>query len=246
MSNNEIIFKIFESDFYISEMVKIWDEGNKWANWIKQLSQRYNLGKTVLDVPCGVGRVSYFLVNEGFNVTGIDISERMLEIAKKNVTGAKFVKGDMRRLSDTVKDEKYDIVLNLFNSLGYYNDEDDMDILFSIRTVTKGMAIVNLDSRDYLIYNLPEVRYSYVPPYMVVDISRFEPTTSRVEVVRKYLDKKGNEVGSLEYSQRYYSLHEVVKMAKRAGFRVEDILSGYSWKPYEIGDPQMTLVLSPS
>ncbi|MEM4076711.1 MAG: class I SAM-dependent methyltransferase, partial [Metallosphaera sp.] len=195
---------------------------------------------------CGVGRVSYFLVNEGFNVTGIDISERMLEIAKKNVTGAKFVKGDMRRLSDTVKDEKYDIVLNLFNSLGYYNDEDDMDILFSIRTVTKGMAIVNLDSRDYLIYNLPEVRYSYVPPYMVVDISRFEPTTSRVEVVRKYLDKKGNEVGSLEYSQRYYSLHEVVKMAKRAGFRVEDILSGYSWKPYEIGDPQMTLVLSPS
>ncbi|MEM4911827.1 MAG: SAM-dependent methyltransferase, partial [Metallosphaera sp.] len=56
MSNNEIIFKIFESDFYISEMVKIWDEGNKWANWIKQLSQRYNLGKTVLDVPCGVGR----------------------------------------------------------------------------------------------------------------------------------------------------------------------------------------------
>ena len=243
---NETVLRIFESDFYINEMVKVWEEGKKWADWIAELASRYGLGKRVLDVPCGVGRVSSYLVSQKFEVTGVDISDRMLEIAKKNVPNAKFIKGDMRKLSEILGNEKYDIVVNLFNSLGYYNEEDDMDILFSIKSVTRGIAVLNLDNRDYVIFNMPEIRYSYVPPYMVVDTSRFEPTTSRVEVIRKYLDSKGNEVGSLEYSQRYYSLHEVVKMAKRAGFKVVDVLSGYSWKPFEIGDPQMTLVLSTS
>ncbi|AWR98889.1 class I SAM-dependent methyltransferase [Metallosphaera hakonensis] len=242
---NESFKKIFESDFYINEMVKVWEEGKRWADWVNELSSRFNLGRKVLDVPCGIGRVSYYLAQEKFDVTGLDISERMLDMAKKNVPSAKFLKGDMRMLEKTIGDEKYDIVVNLFNSLGYYSEEDDMDILVSIKNVTKGVAVINIDNRDYVIFNMPETRYSYIPPYMVVDNSRFDPLSSRVETVRKYLDSRGNEVGSLEYSQRYYSLHEIAKMAKRAGFKLLDIYSGYSWKPFDIGDPQMTIVLSP-
>jgi ubiquinone/menaquinone biosynthesis C-methylase UbiE len=45
-------------------------------------------GKTVLDVGCGFGYYSVLLVKSGATVTGIDISEKMIELAKNNAREA--------------------------------------------------------------------------------------------------------------------------------------------------------------
>ena len=51
---------------------------------------------TVLDVGCGAGiPAARFLVNRGFAVQGIDISRRMIELARANVPGAAFEVRDM-------------------------------------------------------------------------------------------------------------------------------------------------------
>jgi ubiquinone/menaquinone biosynthesis C-methylase UbiE len=53
----------------------------------------------VLDVGCGAGvPVTGFLVKSGFEVTGIDFSENMLKLGRKNVPKAVFIKKDMNRL----------------------------------------------------------------------------------------------------------------------------------------------------
>ena len=53
----------------------------------------------VLDVGCGAGvPVAEFLVKFGFEVTGIDFSENMLRLARKNVPKARFIKKDMTEL----------------------------------------------------------------------------------------------------------------------------------------------------
>lgn len=66
---DEYWLKIFESDLYINEMLKLWEEGNKWAKWIDEVSRKYNVkGKKILDVPCGIGRVSYFLSKLGYEI----------------------------------------------------------------------------------------------------------------------------------------------------------------------------------
>ena len=53
----------------------------------------------VLDVGCGAGvPVARFLVESGFDVKGIDFSENMLKLARKNVPEAVFIKKDMNKL----------------------------------------------------------------------------------------------------------------------------------------------------
>ena len=243
----EYWLKIFESDLYINEMLKLWEEGSKWASWIDEVVRKYSVkGKKVLDVPCGIGRVSYFLSKLGYEITGVDISEKMVKKSKENVPNGVFIKGDMRKLTQVLRGETYDIIINIFNSLGYYEEEDDLKILREFRGVIKdnGILIVNLDNRDFLIYNKPEIVHSYVPPYLVVDRNVFDPFTSRLQVTRSYI-KDGKEVEKISFSQRFYSLHEIVQLMKKAGFEVVDVYSGYSWKKFEISDPQMTIIAKP-
>jgi SAM-dependent methyltransferase len=58
-------------------------------------------GARVLDVGAGTGLpTARQLVDAGCRVTGLDISSRMLEIARKNVPEAEFVYGDVVDLAD--------------------------------------------------------------------------------------------------------------------------------------------------
>ena len=60
-------------------------------------------GGDVLDVGCGAGvPVTRFLVDAGFNVTGVDVSSCMLELARVHVPEANFLKMDMRQLEFAV------------------------------------------------------------------------------------------------------------------------------------------------
>ena len=239
----EEIRKFFESDLYVSEMLKLWDEGKSWSEFIDALARKYSLGKSVLDVPCGIGRVSHFLSEMGYRVVGVDISERLIEEARKRSPKVTFVEGDMRKLHEVIGDEKFDIVINIFNSLGYYTEEEDLNILKNLKDASNKLIIINIDNRDYVIYNKPEIQHIYIPPYIVIDVNEFDPYTSRLIIKRTYY-MNGKEVEKFTFSQRLYSLHEIVKALKGLGLNILGVYSGYSLKPFEPLDPQMTLVVS--
>lgn len=56
-------------------------------------------GGKILDLGCGMGHYSKYMHNKGFNVTGIDISEGMLNIAKETNNNIEFIEGDVCDLS---------------------------------------------------------------------------------------------------------------------------------------------------
>lgn len=56
-------------------------------------------GARVLDVGCAAGRDSAILRDAGFDVVGVDLSENLLELARKRVIGVDFQLMDARELN---------------------------------------------------------------------------------------------------------------------------------------------------
>lgn len=93
-----------------------------WAKYGRKTVERLSLapGSVVLDVACGTGASALpagEIVGCTGKVTGVDISENMLELAREkaeklNLCNTEFVLGDMSEL--TYKDESFDAVVCVF------------------------------------------------------------------------------------------------------------------------------------
>lgn len=77
----------------------------------------------ILDVACGKGRHSIYLNKKGFDVTGYDLSVESIQHNKEfeNET-LDFYLHDMREI---FRANYFDILLNLFSSFGYFENERD-------------------------------------------------------------------------------------------------------------------------
>lgn len=73
-----------------------------WVEGTEKFISLLNRGDTVLDVGCGAGTKSMYLLKNGLKVTGIDFSENMIAIAKREVPGALFHVLDLTEI-DTLK-----------------------------------------------------------------------------------------------------------------------------------------------
>jgi SAM-dependent methyltransferase len=93
--------------------------------FIDNLVRIFDINPThsVLDVACGKGRFARYLSQVGCEVVGIDISSENIHHASRLVTNKlKFVRGDMRMMEFP---PRFDFVLNMFTSFGYFDNEND-------------------------------------------------------------------------------------------------------------------------
>lgn len=70
-------------------------------------------GRTALDFGCGAGRSARFLKRLGFDAIGVDISRRMIELARAADPGGRYLlvgDGDLRAAGDA----RFDLVLSAF------------------------------------------------------------------------------------------------------------------------------------
>jgi ubiquinone/menaquinone biosynthesis C-methylase UbiE len=69
-------------------------------------------GLRVLDAGCGPGSYSLWLVNHGAQVVGLDVSEKMIEHARRRVGGrATFHLADLGKPLDFLADESFDLAI---------------------------------------------------------------------------------------------------------------------------------------
>ena len=82
-------------------------------------------GKKVLDIGCGVGNLTKYILDKGFNVDGIDLSEEMLNIAKSKYDDINFLQMNMK---DIILDKKYDGIM-LAYSLFHLTKQEVLEVL---------------------------------------------------------------------------------------------------------------------
>jgi len=118
---------------------------------LKKFEEFYNnnkdfFGKRILDLACGGGLFSNFLAEKGHIVTGVDLLDSMLEIAKRNSpkdNPPKYIKAN---LLEFIPEEEFDTTIFLGNSIAHFSPKDFAKILLNIRDKTKYFIITYRDS----------------------------------------------------------------------------------------------------
>ena len=175
-------------------------------------------GSSVLDMACGSGRHAISFAKMGFDVTAVDLSELLISEARKNAleTGVKidFVLSDLLEYKTS---KRFDLVLNLFTSLGYFeNDEENFSVIKKAYALLNqgGYFVLDYFNKDYLLKNLI--------PTTIFSENGFRITQNRsiegTRIVKQITIENDGSVEEFYESVRLYDYEEILNYIKKAGF----------------------------
>ena len=121
--------------------------------------------QTILEVGCGTGRHAEILhKNLGYQITGIDIEETMIEEAKKRYPGAEMLSHDFLD-QKILKDRSFDAIISLGNSVGLMaaraNFEEIIIRFYQLVRKPRGLLIFHL-------LNTSKERHGWSTPRSIV------------------------------------------------------------------------------
>ena len=99
-----------------------------------------------LDVACGTGDMSLLLTERGVSVTGVDISEEMLNIARQKTTSAIFQLADAEHLP--FADSEFDAVTCAFGVRNFVHLETGLSEMLRVLKPGDTMVILELATPD--------------------------------------------------------------------------------------------------
>ena len=150
-------------DFFNSEK-----DYKKECSYIDSIIKRFNpRTKTILDIGCGTGLHDFELAYLDYEVTGIDISKEMIEIAKieaikRNKNVAFYVDSDQGYIAP----HKFDSIISLFHVISYQVTDVKLSKLFEV-------ANNNLISGGLFIFD-----YWYTPAVEFLKLENREKTVT--------------------------------------------------------------------
>lgn len=128
----------------------------EWVRYLLALTLRYHhVPKQVLDLGCGTGNLTLPLVRRGLELTGVDISAEMVEVARHKALAADvqipFLVQDLRHFYQL--GEPFDTVISACDVLNYLTTEEDLHQAFQgVHTLLRpgGLWLFDLNSRHKL------------------------------------------------------------------------------------------------
>lgn len=227
-------------------------------------------GDPVLELGCGTGRIALALAQAGHRVTGLDISERMLErcnqkraqLPKETQERVHLVQGDMTRFD---LGEKYRVVIIPFRPLQHLLElHEQISCLESVRRhlhagrrlgERRGKLILDVFQTDAERMHDPEhQKEALVTEYSMPDgrhvkiterVKAFHRAEQRndVEMVFYVTDAKGKEERLVfAWTLRYFFRYEVEHLLARCGFCVAAVYGDFDRSPLLDESPEMIFV----
>lgn len=189
--------------------------------------------RSVLNLGCGSGRHDRCLVERGYAVTGVDISEEMLRCARSAAEGSPDLAYHLGDVRSVRLEGAFDAVVSLFHVMSYQVENDDLASALAtafLHLKPGGLFVFDCWYGPGVLTDRPAVRVKELedPAIAVTRIARpvMRPETNSVEV--GYLvfvrDKATGAVQEIRetHHMRYLFNPELRSMLGAAGFESVD------------------------
>ena len=179
----------------------------------------------VLDLACGEGRYARALASRGFRLTGVDLSDELLEEARRrspSVPGSPtYLRCDMRELPFR---RQFDAVVCLFTSFGYFDERsDDAKVLEGVERalVPGGRLLLDLPNPEHVRTRLVAESEEHRGPYLLRLRRRLDDGAEGGPYVRKHVEivdkRTGEAVFEVEERVRLYPAQAIDEALRAAG-----------------------------
>jgi SAM-dependent methyltransferase len=231
----------------------------------------HEFGDPVLELGCGTGRITLALAEAGHRVTGLDISERMLERCNQKRAGMRtearervdLVQGDMTRFD---LEEKFRLVIIPFRPMQHLLEIDaQISCLQSVRRHlwADGRGILGRNGRLILDVFQTDAERMHDPTYqeeglvaeyampdgrrvrIMERVTAFHRAEQRndVEMIFYVTDARGKEERLVfAWTLRYFFRYELEHLLARCGFRVCAVYGDFDRSPLGDASPEMIFV----
>jgi glycine/sarcosine N-methyltransferase len=108
-----------------------------------------------LDLGCGTGRMTQIIHDFGMEVIGIDLDEKMIEVARQRHPDVMF---KVQNMMDAFIDKNYDLITCFGNTLPHL-DENSLDHFFELLSKhlsKQGVMIIQMLNYDQIMTNQPK------------------------------------------------------------------------------------------
>lgn len=202
-------------------------------------------GAAVEDLGCGRGRHAIPFGRRGYAVTGVDLSGKMLAMARARARREKipveWVRADMRSFR---RPEAFDLCLSLFTSFGYFRDNENQQVLDNVSASLKdgGTLLLDLRNAGKGLSRLENVdRTMEVPSGRLRMSIRFDRRTKRATASHVLTRDDGIRIAST-FDVRIYSIEELRTMLAAAGLTVDHLFGSLSGMPFAENSDRMVIV----
>ncbi len=179
-------------------------------------------GQEVLDLCCGTGRHAIALAKLGMDVTAVDCTAFLLNLAqeraaKENVK-VEWVHQDIREFHPT---HQYDLVINWMTSLGYFEKEsENLNVLDLAYTSLKkgGVAVLDLIGKEIVAKNFKaDASMQFEDGTVLVERQKITDDWCRLN--NEWIVIDNGEAQTYSFSHSIYTGRELKGYLLSAGFR---------------------------
>jgi SAM-dependent methyltransferase len=203
-------------------------------------------GARILDLCCGHGRHSIELAQRGYDVTGLDLSEYHIELARKAADEASvratFVCDDMRNLPTS---PPFDAVINIFTAFGYLeSDEEDASVIARVRDalVPGGKFLISTNNALRTLRGFqPSSVQRLDDGTLLIEERKYDAISGRIDSIWTRVEPDGKRHEG-DIHVRMYTPAEYAAMFRRCGLGLAASYGDVDGSPLTMDSPRLVLV----